>query len=65
MTASILRKIFICPLGMCPHRHESDHTGWWGECIHCGGRAGFVDRKTLRAYADAEYERERANRRQP
>ena len=52
----ILRTIFICPLGLCPHAPMSDDTGCWGECIHCGSRAGFVDRATLRAYADAGIE---------
>lgn len=60
MAPSLLRRIFLCPMGMCPHRPESDDSGCWGECIYCGHRAGFVDRATLRAFADAEYERERA-----
>jgi hypothetical protein len=52
---NILRKLFICPFGMCAHAPKSDDTGCWGECIHCRKRTGFVDRAALRAYADAEY----------
>lgn len=58
---SPLRKI-LCLLQMCPHAPASDDTGCWGECVICGSRAGFVDRKTLRAFADAEYAREMAKR---
>ena len=57
---NILRKIFLCPLGACPFKAADDETGCWGECIHCGKRAGFVDRATLRAYADREYEMRQA-----
>lgn len=53
---NILRKLFLCPTGMCPCVPMSDDTSCWGECIHCEKRFGFVDRATLRAYADAEYE---------
>lgn len=53
---NILRKLLLCPLGACPCRPASDDTGCWGECIHCGKRFGFVDRATLRAYADREIE---------
>ncbi len=55
--ASIIRRLTLCALGMCPCAPEDDETGCWGECIHCGRRFGFVDRATLRAYADREYER--------
>lgn len=59
---NILRKLFLCPLGMCPHAPMSDDTGCWGECIHCGNRAGFVDRATLRAYVDAEFEAHKSSK---
>lgn len=32
----------------------SDATGCWGECIVCGDKFGFVSRKELMAYCDAE-----------
>lgn len=60
---NILRKLFLCPIAMCPCIPMSDETGCWGECLHCGKRYGFVDRATLRAYADAEYAEYEANRR--
>lgn len=37
---------------------ESDETGVWGECIVCHARFGFVDRKTLRRYIEAEIARQ-------
>lgn len=39
-------------------RTESDDAGCWGECITCHRRFGFVSRSDLRAYADAEIDRE-------
>lgn len=59
-----MRKL-LCWLGMCACRTASDDTGCWGECIHCGRRVGFVDRATLRAYADREMARERIRRGEP
>ena len=35
-------------------RSESDETGYWGECVVCGKRFGFVDKATMRAYVDEE-----------
>jgi hypothetical protein len=53
----------LCWLGLCQtFRTESDDTGAWGECSLCGKRVGFVSRADLRAFADAEYEREMAGR---
>ena len=53
MSASFLRKLFICPTGSCPFVQGEDDTGVWGECTICGKRAGFVSREELRSYAGA------------
>lgn len=50
---NMFRKV-LCSLGMCPCRPASDETGCWGECIYCGKRFAFIDRATLRAFADRE-----------
>lgn len=60
MSAGVFRKP-LCWLGLCEtFAAMSDDTGCWGECTICGKRASFVDRATLRAFADAEYEAARA-----
>lgn len=62
MKVSLFRKP-LCWFSLCQtFRTESDDTGVWGECTVCGKRVGFVDRATLRAFADAEYLREKALR---
>lgn len=33
---------------------RDDNTHLWGECIHCGKRAGLISRKAVRAYIEAE-----------
>lgn len=53
MSASFLRKLFICPTGSCPFVQGEDDTGFWGECTICGKRAGFVTKEELRRYAGA------------
>ncbi|MBZ9759432.1 hypothetical protein LB553_00835 [Mesorhizobium sp. CA8] len=53
----------LCWFSLCQtFTTQSDDTGCWGECTLCGKRVGFVDRATLRAFADAEYLREMARR---
>lgn len=47
----------LCALGSHPCRPVCDDTGCWGECDRCHRRFGFVDRASLRRYADAEYAR--------
>lgn len=46
-------KLF-CFVGLCPCEPYSDDGGCGGRCLRCGKIVGYVDRKTLRAYADAE-----------
>jgi len=59
---SAFRKV-LCFFSLCEtFRTQSDDTGCWGECEICGKRVGFVDRATLRAFADAEYLREQSAR---
>lgn len=55
-------KLPMCWAGMCAYRTNSDDDGVWGECATCGKRAGYVSRQELRAYADAEFEREQQKR---
>ena len=58
----MLRKL-LCWFSLCQtFRTESDNTGVWGECTICGKRVGFVDRATLRAFADAEILKEKLRR---
>lgn len=45
----------LCWTGLCnTFSPQSDASGCWGECSICHKRVGFVDRVTLRRYADAE-----------
>lgn len=62
MRASLIRRLTLCRMQMCPFTQGSDETGVWGECVRCGKRSGFIDRATLRAYADREYEAEMRRR---
>lgn len=43
-----------CNLGSHPCITNSDDDGVWGECVRCHARFGYVERSTLRAYAEAE-----------
>ena len=53
----------LCWLGLCQtFTTMSDDSGCWGECTLCGKRVGFVDRPTLRAFAENEWLREQAER---
>lgn len=40
----------ICFLGLHGMRPESDNVGMWGECEHCGARAGYVTRADMRRH---------------
>ncbi len=43
----------LCAMSLCrTFRPASDENGCWGQCSYCGKRAGYVDRATLRRYAD-------------
>jgi hypothetical protein len=50
----------LCALGSHPCTTQSDDHGVWGECIRCHRRFGYVDRATLRRFAEAEWERRQA-----
>lgn len=56
---TLLRRIFMCTLRMCPFVQMCDNTHLWGECIHCGKQAGKISREAVRRYIEAE-ERNRA-----
>ena len=45
-----------CLVGFHACVTNSDDSGVWGECVRCHKRFGFIDRMTLRNYADAEHE---------
>lgn len=45
-----------CMIGLHSCRTESDDNGVWGECVRCHRRFGYVDRYTLRNYAEAEHQ---------
>lgn len=56
MAASILRRLFMCPLGLCESfvPRDDDHA-LWGECWRCGKVAGKIDRSVVREYLDVQY----------
>lgn len=56
MIALLLGRI-ACKAGFHACTTNSDDSGVWGECVRCHRRFGFVDRATLRRFADAEYAR--------
>lgn len=52
MGASMIRKLTLCKMGLCPFTQASDDHACWGECTICGKQAGYVSRKAIRAYMD-------------
>jgi hypothetical protein len=49
---------FICLIGWHAMTTRGDDTHLWGECVHCGKRAGLITREAVRRYGEA-LERER------
>jgi len=54
MPASKLRRLLMCPLGLCGMATQGNDTHLWGECPRCGKRAGVVSRASVRAYIEAK-----------
>ena len=50
----MIKKI-MCLLKQCLCILYSDKGGCGGQCIHCRKIVGYVDRETLRRYADGVY----------
>lgn len=52
---SHFRRLVLCRLHLCQtFQTASDDDGSWGECVLCGKRAGYVSRKALRRYGEAQ-----------
>ena len=41
-----------CRLRMCGHLPKSDNKGCWAECVTCGRKSAYVDRKVIRSYIE-------------
>lgn len=54
MGASLLRRLTLCKLRMCPHKPGGSDTHLWGECTICGSLAGVVSREAVRRYIRAQ-----------
>jgi hypothetical protein len=52
---------FVCLIGWHACVTRSDDTHLWGECIHCGKRAGLITREAVRRYGEALEREERFN----
>ncbi len=44
----------VCLVGWHAMKPQSDDTHLWGECVHCGKRAGLISREAVRRYIEAE-----------
>ena len=58
---SLLRRLTLCRLGMCPFRTASNDEALWGQCTipGCGKRSGYITREAVRRYAEAQERMER------
>lgn len=60
MSASFLRKVFLCRFGLCStFKTNGNDTHLWGECQICGKRVGEISREAIRRYMDAQERWER------
>jgi hypothetical protein len=51
---SLLRRLTLCKMKLCPHRAGSDDTHLWGECVNCGQRVAVISRAAVRRYIEAQ-----------
>jgi hypothetical protein len=49
---SFLRRLLLCPMGLCAFSPQSDDKACWGECTICNRRSGEVSRKAIRSYME-------------
>jgi len=47
-----------CLLKLCGCLPKSDDKGCWAECIMCGKKTAYLDRRIIRSYIELQEKRE-------